>query len=163
MSSVEPLPFRITVPDKDTIDLTGIRSVSYRVEGLLHLAEDTLIFEWSATETTERVGFTGIGTVVDESPVGKLEVPASWIADARLRGGWWRPQLVLRARRLGAFESMPGVTGGALILRIDRQLRREAKTFVAAIELARKQAPLLPEPPEHDDTEVPRLHHGDEP
>lgn len=37
MPQIEPLPFRIRIPGKDVIDLKGVRSVNYRVEGLLHL------------------------------------------------------------------------------------------------------------------------------
>jgi len=159
MSPVEPLPFRIGVPGEDIIDVSGIRSVSYRVEGLLHLVHGTLIFEWSATEKTKRVAFTGISTLVDESPFGGREVPVGWIAEARLRGGWWWPQLVLRARRLDVFEGMPGGKTGALILRIGRRFRQQAKALVAAIELAHETAPLPPTEPltELDGSDVPQL------
>jgi hypothetical protein len=44
----------------------------------------TLIFEWSATEMTDRVAFTGIGALVDESPICRREVRVGWIAEARL-------------------------------------------------------------------------------
>ncbi len=101
----------------------------------------------SAPESTSRLsaGFKGIRTGVDESPVGRREVPADRIAEARLRGGWLWPQLVLRARRLDAFEGMPGGKTAALILQIGRRYRKQAKALVAAIELARETA-ALPSP-----------------
>ncbi len=138
----EPLPFRLRIRGKDVIDLKGIRSVSYRVDGLLHLVDDALEFEWTATETTERVGFTGIHTGVDSSPIGRLEVPAGWLAEVRLLWGWWRLRLSFRARRLDAFEGMPGAKGGAVTLRIRRRFRKQAQQLIAAIELARAATPL---------------------
>jgi len=142
MPPVEPLPFRIPVKGEDVIDFGGIRSVSYRVEGLLHLADDVLEFEWTATERTERVSLTGIGTDVDQSPIGTLEVQAGWIAEVRLRGGWWRPRMAFRARRLDAFQGMPGARPGTVTLKIPRRYRKEAKALVAAIDQARAAAPL---------------------
>ena len=144
MSPIEPLPFRIGVAGEDVIDSSGVRSVSYRVEGLLHLVDDTLTFEWTATETTERVSLTGVGTEVDHSPIGRLEVPAGWLAEVRLRRGWWLPRMVFRARRLDAFEDMPGAKPGVLTLKIRRRFRKQAEAFVAAIEQARADSPLPP-------------------
>jgi hypothetical protein len=165
MPAIEPLPFRIGIPGQDAIDFKGIRSVSYRVDGLLHLVNDTLAFEWTATETTERVGFTGIHTGFDSSPIGRLEVPAGWIAEARLGWGWWRLRLNLRARRLDAFEGMPGAKAGVLTLKIRRRFRKQAKTMVAAIEHARAATPMPPLEtlPEIDTGDVPRLNDGVDP
>jgi len=165
MPRIEPLPFRIGVSGEDAIDFKGIRSVSYRVEGLLHLVNDTLEFEWAATETTERVGFTGIHTGVDSSPIGRLEVPAGWIAEARLRWGWWRLRLSFQARRLDAFEGMPGAKAAVLTLKIHRRFRKQAAALVAAIEQARDATPLPPLEtlPEIDIGDGPRLHDGGDP
>ena len=58
---VEPLPFRLPVPDADTVDLEGIESVTYTFEGLLHRKEDNLVLEWSGPRTTGYLVFTGIG------------------------------------------------------------------------------------------------------
>jgi hypothetical protein len=136
MHPVEPLPFRIQVEGEDVIDFGGIRSVSYRVEGLLHLVADALKFEWSAIERTERVSLSRIGTDVDHSPIGTLEVQAGWIAEVRLHGGWWWPRMAFRARRLDAFQGMPGARPGAITLKIRRRYRKQAKALVAAIEQA---------------------------
>jgi len=165
MPRIEPLPFRISVPGEDAIDFKGVRSVSYRVEGLLHLVDDTLEFEWTATETTERVGFTGIHTGVDSSPIGRLKVPAGWIAEARLGWAWWRLRLLFQARRLDAFEGMPGAHAGTLTLKIRRRFRKQAEALVAAIEHASEVTPLPPREtlPEIDSGDVPRLSGGGDP
>ncbi|UCD23256.1 MAG: hypothetical protein JSW51_09365 [Gemmatimonadota bacterium] len=158
MPPIDPLPFHIRLPGKETIDFKGIREVSYKVEGLLHLHDDALEFEWTATEKTERVGVTGIGTVVDESPIGKLEVPAGWILEVQLRGRLL-PRMRLRARRLDAFEDMPGAKAGVLTLRVRRRFRPQAEAMVAAIEEARDTAPLPPleTQPQIDTDDMPRL------
>lgn len=143
MPPLEPVPFSIRVPGEDVIDFKGIRSVSYRVEGLLHLANDMLEFEWTATEKTDRVSVTGIGTVVDRSPIGRLKLPVGWVAEVELRGRWL-PRVRFRARRLDAFEDMPGATAGTLTLKIRRRYRRQAAALIAAIELARAATPLPP-------------------
>jgi len=142
VSSIEPLPFRIDIPEQGTIDLTGIRSVRYRIEGFVQLVGGSLAFEWNAVETVDRVGLGGIHTDVDESPIGRREVPLDWIAEVRLRGSWLRPQLVLRARRLDAFEGMPSRKQATLILQVGRRFRRHAKALLTAIESARKAEPM---------------------
>ena len=155
MPRIDPLPFRLRVPGQDVIDSEGVWSISYRVEGLLHLDGGRLSFEWTATRTTERVSVKGIGTDVDRSPIGTLEVPADWIIGVRLRGGWWWPRLELRARRLDAFDGFPGSRPGLIMLKIRRRDRGHAGAFVAAIDHARAATPL----PEGRDE--PRLEPGD--
>lgn len=142
MPQIEPLPFRIRIPGKDVIDLKGVRSVSYRVEGLLHLDRAILEFEWMATETTELVSLTRIGIDVDQSPIGRLEVPANWLAEVQLRGRRWLPYVMLRAKWLDAFEGMPGVKGTVTRLRIRRRFMKQAHAMVAAIDQARVSTAL---------------------
>jgi hypothetical protein len=143
MPRIDPLPFRLRVPGQDVIDSEGVWSISYRGEGLLHLEGGTLTFEWTATRTTERVSVKGFGTDVERSPIGALEVPADWIISVRLRGGWWRPRLELRARRLDAFDGFPGSRAGVITLKIRRRDREHAGALVAAIDHARAAAPRL--------------------
>ena len=164
MLPIEPLPFRLGVPGDDVIDSDGVRSVSYRVEGLLHLVDDTLSFEWTATETTEEVSGSRIGTVVDHSPIGRLDVPAGWIAEVRLRWAAWLPRLVFRGRRLDAFEGMPCAKRGGITLKIRRRFRKQAEAMVAAIEQARAVTPLPPPEvrTELESSDVPRIDDGGE-
>ena len=155
MPPIDPLPFRLRVPGQDVIDFEGVWSISYRGEGLLHLEGGTLTLEWTATRTTERVSVKGIGTDVEHSPIGTLEVPVDWIIGVRLRGGWWWPRLELRARRLDAFDDFPGSRPGVITLKVRRRDREHAGALVAAIDHARAATPL---PERHDE---PRLEPGD--
>lgn len=159
MAPTEPLPFRLHVPGEEVIDLKGIRQVSYRVEGLLHLVDDILKFEWTATEKTESVSVSQIGTVVDHSPVGRHEVPAAWLTEVRLEGGWWLPRIVLRARRIDAFDGMPGARPGAIILKIQRRFRAQAAAFAAALVQSRAATQLNSheDPTELESSEPPPL------
>jgi hypothetical protein len=137
-----PLPFRLKVPGEDTLDSRGARSISYRLYGLLHVAEDMLAFEWGATRRIQRVSLTGVKDEVDESPVGTFEVPLRWITRARVRGGWWAPRLQLWARQIDAFDGIPGALPGTLTLRIRRQDRGLAHAIAEAIAPARAAADL---------------------
>jgi hypothetical protein len=133
MSRPEPVPFRVVLPRRDTLDLDGARSVSYRGDGLLHLQDHILTLEWAGTERTQRVAFTGIRTTSDVLPVELLDVPVSWLAEARLTGGWWAPRLRLRARRLDAFDGVPGAQPGTIVLPIRRRHRALAAALLAAM------------------------------
>ena len=140
MTNPDPLPFRLKVPDRDTLGLTGARSISYRLEGLLHLDGDTITLEWSATRRTQALTLTGVKDEVDHSPVGTADIPVSWISRTRVMGGWWYPRLQLWARRLEAFEGIPTVRGARLTLLIDRRDRQLAVAFAAAVEAERRRA-----------------------
>ncbi len=132
-----PLPFLLPVPRYDTLDHRGARSITYRVDGLLQLEEDRLALEWVETERIQQVSLTGVRTNRESLPREVLEVPLTWIAEARLVGGWWMPRLELRAHRLDAFDGLLSGCAGVLRLRIPRRYRRQAAAMVAAINLAR--------------------------
>ncbi len=164
MTPVHPLPFRLRVPGADVIDSQGVRSVSYRLEGRAHFANDVLTLEWAGTRTTEQISAKGtslgipmikIGTDVSHSPIGSLEVPVSWISDVRVRGGWWWPQVVLRARRLDTFDRVPGATPGILVVKIRRADRGHAHAFADAINGASATSPLIDEPVRPGGTTLP--------
>jgi hypothetical protein len=138
MSSFDPLPFRIRVPGYDSIDTQGIVSISIKLEGLLSLFDDVLSLEWTATRQVESVSLSGIRDEVDESPVGRCEIPLSAVLEARLCGGWWAPRLELRARTLDAFEEVPTAKRGVARLRIRRSDRKHARVLCTAIENARR-------------------------
>jgi hypothetical protein len=113
--------------------LDGIRSVSYQLHGLLHLEADVATFEWSTVRHSERVSLTSVKVEDDASEPELIEIPAAWIADATLQGRWWRPRLVLRGRRLDAFDGVPGAGPGTVTLRVRRRDRALAGAMVAAI------------------------------
>jgi hypothetical protein len=136
-----PLPFRLEIPDDDSLGLGGLRSVSYKVDGLLHVGDDTLTFEWVARRHTESIGFSGVKDEVDESPIGRAEVPLHEITQVRLRGWWWAPRLDLYSRHLDAFDRIPGAQGSVFTLRLRRHDRAQAAAAVRAIEM---MLPALP-------------------
>ena len=133
MTPSDPLPFRLKLRGEDTINTEGVRSVSYRVAGLLHLSDVVLALEWRATRHTEEVSYAGIKDEVDESPVGSIEVPRDAVARARVSGGWWRPRLQVWARRFDAFDGVPGARLGMVTLRIRRMDRDHAKAIARAL------------------------------
>jgi hypothetical protein len=143
MTQIDPLPFRLRVPGQDLLDSEGVSTIRYRLQGLLHLEDEKLTLEWTATRKTQRVDGSGVNTDVDRSPIGTLEVPVDWITSARLRGGWLWPRLELRARSLDAFDSLPRSRPGVVTLKIRRRDREHARNLVAAIE-SRRGAGALP-------------------
>lgn len=129
----EPLPFHLPLPGRDVVDLDLVRSEWYRVQGLLHCDGETLTFEWSTVAHVEDVSFSGVDVDDQVSPAELWDVPAAWIAEVRITGGWWAPRLHLRARRIDAFEGIPGATPGAISLRFRRRDRAIAAALVDAI------------------------------
>ena len=130
------LPFRLGSPGKDTIDIEGIKSVSYRADGLLHLTDDGIDLEWTETRTVDEVSLDGIGTRVSESAPEYLDLPMERIAGAWVIGGWWWPRLELRARGLDDFAEVPGSRGVTLRLRIHRRDRALAHDIAQQIRAA---------------------------
>ena len=145
MPGLNPLPFRLGVPGEETIKFSGIKSTGYNIEGLLHLSDLILTLEWTGTQTTEQVGFTGVGTETVELPGDWKEIPAAEIADASVRGFWWSPRLELRSRRLDTFEDIPTGRAATLRLKIKRQDRHNAREIAEAINEACEEARLLAE------------------
>jgi len=142
MSHVDPVPFRLPVAGKDLIDLEGVHTTSYRVEGLLHLEDDYLVFQWGGTQHVEDVGLKGVVDEKEKLPNEELDVPVLWISEARLTGGWWAPRLRLRARRLEAFEPIPSARPGTVTLKIRNADRPLARAMIVAIEMALADARL---------------------
>lgn len=134
---IDPLPFRLNLPGRDTVDLTGLTSIGYKVKGLLQVDGDTITMEWAAARTTQAVSLLDVVDDVDYSPIASVALRASWIAQARVTGGWWAPRLRLRARQLDVFRLIPGARGDSLALRIHRRDRTHARAVAAAIASAR--------------------------
>jgi len=120
MPPLEPLPFRIPVPGDDRVGLGGVQSISWKIEGLLHHEGDRLVFEWGGTRSVQKVSLGETVDRVEPLEPGVLEVPIEWIAGARLKGLFGRAALVLRARRLEAFDGLPAAAGGDVKLRFRR-------------------------------------------
>ena len=135
--ALEPLPFSIRLPNDDHFGLTGTESTKFRIDGLLHITEPSLFVEWAETRTIERFSLGRVGTDIEELPVEMLEIPLDWISALRLIGGWWAPRIQLQARRLDAFESIPGGHPGSVTLWIKRRDRDLAREIGAAFEARR--------------------------
>lgn len=133
MTTLEPLPFRIKVPDDDEWGFTGFQQTTCTITGLLHFTEDALYLEWVERRKIERFTLGDVGTVHEEYPVETLEIPVDWIASLEVVGGWWLPRVRLRARRLDAFEGIPGAEPGRLMLVIARRDRTLASGFATAL------------------------------
>lgn len=150
MSRPNPLPFRIGVPGYDSIDSQGVVSISIKLEGLLHVLDNAISLEWTATRTVESVSLSGVRDEVDQSPVGTCDIPMNLILEARVRGGWWAPRIELRSTRLDAFADIPSAQNGTAKLRIQRRDRENARAVCAAINHGRSL-------PEGNNTEPARL------
>lgn len=129
----EPVPFRVSMPGSDTLGLEGARSVSVRVEGLLRVEGASLRVEWRIVRHVEQVSLTSIDVNDESTPIESIDIPIDEIADARLTGGWWAPRLRMRARKLDAFDGVPGAGPGTIMLRIARRDRRLATTLADAL------------------------------
>lgn len=101
--------------------LEGARSVSSRVHRLLHLESEALTFEWRTVGHVEHVSLASVSVDDDTTQPKWLDIPATWIADARLTGGWWASRLTLRAGRLDAFDDVPRARPGTVVRRIARR------------------------------------------
>ena len=129
----EPVPFQLPLPGLDTLGLEGARSESRRVHGLLHLDAGTVTFEWRAVLHVELVSLTRVHVDDVATRTERVVVPVAAIGAARLTGGWWAPRLVLRARRLDAFDGVPGAGPGTVALRIARRDRALAAAMAGAL------------------------------
>jgi hypothetical protein len=134
MSLDDPLPFRLSIPSEESADLDGSEiSVTYQLHGLLYLADDVLAFEWVVKRRTETDSLFGGDLQEDESPIGTISIPRPWIAHVQVRGAWWAPRVQMWARRIDAFDGIPGARPGALTLRIRRRDLPIARAIAAAM------------------------------
>ncbi len=155
MSYPAPLPFRIKIPDEDSVELTEVRSITTKVEGLLHLEADRLVLEWAVIRTLEEVGLSSVKEETETFAPEEAEVPIDWLAGVSLAGGILFPRLVLRGRGLRVFDGIPGAKGPRLELFYARSDRMAAVAMVRAIE-ATMESPRL-----DDSGETPRLGNSD--
>jgi hypothetical protein len=150
-----PVPFRLKIPERGTVAVDGIESVSYQLEGLIHLADDIVTVEWTGTEATDRLSWSKIGTDVEYLPAEYVDIPVDWVSDVRVHGGWWRPRLELRTRRADALAGVPSSRGGAVDLCLRRRDRELARVMAAAIVRAGRHPSAmgneaLPDPPDRE-------------
>ena len=102
----------------DSLDLGGARTEWNRVQGTLHLAAGAVLVHWRIVRREEEVGLFHVQESERETPPDVLSVPLSWIAHARVTGGWFAPTLELRAQWTDAFARVPGSGLGVLAMRV---------------------------------------------
>lgn len=142
------LPFRLSVPGLDTFDLQGVHSVSARIEGRAAWDGAVLTLEWAETQTIEEVSLLRVRDEQIKQPPLAVDVPASELLGAVVRGGWWRPVVELRPRYFNAFDAIPGAKPGRLELRIARRDRSMARRLVDELDraIAHHQLPPATDP-----------------
>jgi hypothetical protein len=139
---LEPLPFKLSVPDDDKWEAVGHESHEFKVDGLLHLEQGVLILEWVVREEVQRFGFEGIGTEKLVHPAEVVEIPAEWISDVNVTDLYFVTWITLRGRRLDTFDGIPGAAPGLLKMRTSSAHRGAMKALVIALEKARFAAPF---------------------
>ena len=123
-------------------EITATREVSH---GLLRLAGNAIVAQWSTDRETSRVG-REIRVDHELGPVEDVELPLDGLAGAQVR--WrilpWPPrwQLVLRAADLRAFERLAGAARlplthpAELVLDLRHRDRAVAREFALDLSLA---------------------------
>lgn len=137
---IEPLPFRLRPPKEKILRFTGAHAIQSRVDGLLHLEEGVLVIEWAETRKVKSFAFERIGTDVTRYESQTLELPAEWLAEVRTRIWFRGPELFLRARRLDAFDDIPGSAPGILVLTVPFRHRGLIGPMIDGIAQARAAA-----------------------
>lgn len=122
MEALPSLPVRLDASFSDESDDRG--GGVYEHRGLLRAEGDALVLE-----------ARGVGAL-GEGDVEAHRVPLDDVSAVELTAGWLRARLVLRPRRLGAFDGVPGVSRDALVLRVARRDRALASRWATALSLA---------------------------
>ncbi len=136
------LPFRLKAGDDTQVASWYTRSVSYTLHGILRLDEHAVVVQWSGTADVVEVKGTATRVTEEAVPVRTLTVPITRIAGATIKGGWWRPRVVLRAKDLEALAPVPGARAGAVTLWIARRDRELAAELITGLEIMLADAAL---------------------
>lgn len=123
MESLPSLPFRIA--GHQLVHEAGVTvTAAYQLHGLLRAEGDALVID------TRRADHEGAGDVETH------RVPIADVSEVALRSGVFRTRLVLRPRRLAAFEGVPSASSEALVLPIARADRALASRWATTLSLA---------------------------
>ncbi len=170
MPHTAAVPF-IIKRSKDEFSGSGMTSTTETIHGLLRLDGERVLIQWRLARKTEELGSTSIRTDEEMEQVKEVVVPLEAVAGAFVRRPWWefwkKPQLVVAAADLRAFDELVGQEGLRLkhpakmavgIRRGDLVLAEEfsAELTLAVAELAarryqelrevRSETPSLPAP-----------------
>lgn len=138
------LPF-VLKRSNDVITGSRITSTTEHIHGLLRIDAAELIVQWRVTRATDYVG-AEIRTEQEYEPVREVAIPLNSVAGAAVRHRAWawftlKPQIVLTASDLRAFEEITGAAGlkldhpATLTLLVPRQSRLAAIEFAAELNL----------------------------
>ena len=138
------LPF-VLKRSKDEFGGASMTSTTETVHGLLRLDGDRLVIQWRLARHTEHLG-VGYSTDDELEAVREEVVPLDAVAGACVRRRWWefwkRPQLVLNAADLRAFDEIVGEEGlrlshpAEMVVGLRRADRMLAEEFTAELTLA---------------------------
>lgn len=141
------LPFRLKVSGTD--EFRGLRAVStsFSFHGFLRLERYLLTIEWAGVARVQDVGALSIRDDRLPLPDESITLPVSQLYSAKLIGGWLRPRLAIRARRVGALAAVPSEDQGIVQFWLTRSERAAGKEMATAISLAIASAPAAVDPP----------------
>jgi hypothetical protein len=123
MEALPSLPFRIA--GHHLVHEGGVTvSAAYQLHGLLRVEGGDLVID------TRWVGHEGA------SEVETHRVPVADVSEVEYRSGMFRTRLVLRPRRLAAFEDVPSASPESLVLPIARADRALASRWATTLSLA---------------------------
>lgn len=114
------MPHTAAVPfvikrSKDEFAASSMTSTTETIHGLLRLDGDRVLIQWRLARKTEELGSASIRTDEEMEPVKEVVVPLNAVAGAFVRRPWWefwrKPQLVMTAADLRAFDELVGEEG----------------------------------------------------
>ncbi len=133
----DSIPVRLLSGAAESSVTQGVaRSVSMRLHGVLRLAGDKLVLEWSGTRHLSEAGRGSARSVTEPVPVSRVVLPVASLGRIALRQRWWRPRIELVSNDLAAVAGVPSARGGRIELAIARSDRHSAADLISRIELA---------------------------
>jgi hypothetical protein len=123
MEALPSLPVRLFAPftlEESRMTAAGV----YEHRGLLRAEGGALVLDLRPVE------------IDGEGDVETHRVPLADVSEVAFHEGWWRTRLVLRPRRLAAFDGVPGLVRDALVLKVRRGDRGLASRWATALSLA---------------------------
>ena len=136
--------FRLRIRRQRAVQGLGRVTRRFRVHGNVYFGGGTLTIEWTGTMTIETRQLFEVGNETVTVPLEALDVAASDLRSARLRGGWILPFIELEERALAALDPVPSENHGLLRLWISRGDRERAARLVAAVQAAISDASATP-------------------
>jgi hypothetical protein len=134
--NVDAVPVRFGGASESSVTQGVARSVSTVLHGVLRLADDLVVLEWSGTRTFSEAGRGNVRSVTEPVAVGRAVFSVASLTRVAVRRRWWRTRIELVSSDLTALATVPTATGGRLTLAVARSDRHAAADLVSRIELA---------------------------